>query len=80
MYGVIYVDVLVLVNTIAGWFMLRCAAAFARRTQRPARMLTAAVTAGFSSLAILLPPLPAVGSHGNQARSGGSRRKDRIPV
>ena len=60
MYGVIYVDVLVLVNTIAGWFMLRCAAAFARRTQRPARMLTAAVTAGFSSLVILLPPLPAV--------------------
>lgn len=60
MYGVIYVDVLVLVNTIAGWFMLRCAAAFARRAQRPARMLTAAVTAGFSSLVILLPPLPAV--------------------
>lgn len=59
MYGVIYVDVLVLVNTIAGWFLLRCAAAFARRPLKPIRMLGASVAAGISSLTILLPPLPA---------------------
>lgn len=58
MYGVIYVDVLVLVNVIAGWFMLRCTASFARRPQRVARMIAAAACAGFSSLVILLPPLP----------------------
>ena len=59
MYGVIYVDVLVLVNTIAGWFLLRCTAAFARRPQHGVRMAAAAAAAGLSSLAILLPPLPA---------------------
>ncbi len=58
MYGVIYVDVLVLVNTITGWFLLRCAAQFARRPQRWQRMLAASAAAGFSSLVILLPPLP----------------------
>lgn len=60
MYGVIYVDVLVLVNMIAGWFLLRCAAEFARRPQHRGRMLAAAAAAGGSSLVILLPPLPAL--------------------
>ena len=55
----IYVDVLVLINIIMGWFMLRCTELFARRTHGPLRMLAASVCAGVSSLVILLPALPA---------------------
>ena len=58
MQGVIYVDILVLVNAIIGYLLLRCTAFFAGRVQKPWRMCAGALCAGFSALSLLWPNLP----------------------
>lgn len=57
MRGVVYVDILVFVNAVIGYFLLRAAA---RLTGRAAnwRVLPGAAAAGLSSLLLLAPPLP----------------------
>ncbi|MEG1745316.1 MAG: sigma-E processing peptidase SpoIIGA [Ruthenibacterium sp.] len=58
MQGVIDVDVLVLVNAVIGYFVLRCTAFLAGREQRPWRFCAASVLAGLSALTLLWPFLP----------------------
>ena len=58
--GVVYVDVLVIINALIGWFVLRAAAALASLEMKPIRLCIGALAAGFSSLLILFnlsPPL-----------------------
>ncbi len=58
MQGVIYVDILVFVNAIIGYLLLKCTAFFAGRVQKPLRMCAGALCAGFSALILLWPNLP----------------------
>lgn len=58
MRGVVYVDVLVLVNAILGYFLLRCTACAAALPARPGRMCAAAFLSGLSALVLLWPQLP----------------------
>lgn len=58
MRGTIYVDILVLVNTILGYFLLRGAAMLAGGAQKPLRLCFGALAAGFSSLSLLFVNLP----------------------
>ncbi|MEG2931157.1 MAG: sigma-E processing peptidase SpoIIGA [Ruthenibacterium sp.] len=58
MQGVIYVDILVLVNAVIGYFVLRCTAFLAGREQRAVRLCAASVLAGLSALTLLWPFLP----------------------
>lgn len=57
MQGVVYVDILVLVNAIVGYFVLRCAAFLAAREVKPWRLCAGAVLAGISALLMLWPNL-----------------------
>ena len=57
MHGVVYVDILVLVNAIIAYFLLKCTAFFASRVQKTWRLCAAAFVAGLSALTLLLPPL-----------------------
>lgn len=57
MHGVVYVDILVLVNAILAYFLLKATAFFAVRPQKPIRLCVAAFLAGLSALTLLLPPL-----------------------
>lgn len=58
MRGVIYVDMLVFVNALIGYFLLRAAALLAGRITPDWRIFLGAAAAGASSLLLLLPPLP----------------------
>ena len=60
MRGVVYVDILFLVNAVIGLFLLRCTARLAGREYRAWRMALGGMMAGAASLALLLPPFPAV--------------------
>ena len=60
MRGVVYVDILFLVNAVIGLFLLRCTARLAGRECRAWRMALGGMMAGTASLALLLPPFPAV--------------------
>ena len=60
MRGVVYVDILFLVNAVIGLFLLRCTARLAGREYRAWRMALGGMMAGAASLALLLPPLPAI--------------------
>ncbi len=51
--GVVYVDVLVIINALIGWFVLRAAAGLASLEMKPARLCAASLMAGFSALLIL---------------------------
>ncbi len=59
MRGVVYVDILVLVNGVIAAFLLRCTARLCSCQSPGLRLLAAGVLAGLSSLVLLLPPLPA---------------------
>ncbi len=54
MQGVIYVDILVLINAIIGYFIIKCTAYFASRKQNILRLILASFFSGLSSLTILL--------------------------
>lgn len=60
MRGVVYVDILFLVNAVIGLFLLRCTARLAGREYSAWRMALGGMMAGAASLALLLPPFPAV--------------------
>lgn len=64
MRGVVYVDILVLVNGIIAAFLLRCAARLCACPCPGLRLLAAAVLAGLCSLVLLAPPLPAAAAWG----------------
>lgn len=58
MRGVVYVDILVLVNAILGYFLLKCTALAAARPQRAVRLCLAALLSGVSALSLLWPNAP----------------------
>ena len=58
MRGIVYVDILVLVNGVIGAFLLRCAARLCGCRAEGWRFLLGSAAAGLSSLILLLPPLP----------------------
>ncbi|MEF9969148.1 MAG: sigma-E processing peptidase SpoIIGA [Ruthenibacterium sp.] len=58
MRGVIYVDILVLVNALLGYFLLKGAALLAGSAQKPLRLCMGALASGFSALSLLLVNLP----------------------
>ena len=60
MRGVVYVDLLFLINAVIGLFLLRCTSRLAGRECRAWRMALGGALAGAASLALLLPQLPPV--------------------
>lgn len=58
MRGVVYVDVLFLINALLGAFLLKCTSRLAGRACVGWRLLFGGGAAGLSSLLLLLPPLP----------------------
>ena len=60
MRGVVYVDLLFLINAVIGLFLLRCTSRLAGRECRMWRMALGGALAGTASLALLLPQLPPV--------------------
>ena len=58
MRGVVYVDVLILVNAVIGIFLLRCTARMTGCRLPRWRAALGGAAAGVSSLVLLLPPLP----------------------
>lgn len=58
MRGIVYVDILVLVNGVIGAFLLRCTARLCGCRAEGWRFLLGSAAAGLSSLILLLPPLP----------------------
>ena len=58
MRGVVYADVLVLVNAVIGFLLLRCTARLAGLAYRRWRAALGGLLAGGSALLLLLPPLP----------------------
>lgn len=58
MRGIVYVDILVLVNGVIGAFLLRCTARLCSCPGGGWRLLLGGTAAGLSSLILLLPPLP----------------------
>lgn len=59
MRGVVYVDILVLVNAVIAMFLLRCTARLTGSPLGLFRMAAAGLAAGASSLILLLPPMSA---------------------
>lgn len=59
MRGVVYVDLLFLINAVIGLFLLRCTARLAGRGCVTWRLALGGAAAGAASLALLLPALPA---------------------
>ena len=57
--GVVYVDILFFVNALIGYFLLRAAMHLCGVAAPDWRIYFGAAAAGFSSLLLLLPPLPA---------------------
>lgn len=58
MRGVVYVDLLFLINALLGAFLLKCTSRLAGRACTGWRLLAGGAAAGLSSLVLLLPPLP----------------------
>lgn len=58
MRGVVYADVLVLVNAVIGFLLLRCTTRLAGLAYRRWRAALGGLLAGGSALLLLLPPLP----------------------
>ncbi len=58
MRGVVYVDILIFINALIGYLLLRAAAGLSGCQTSGWRMLLGAVIAGLASLLLLLPPLP----------------------
>ena len=57
MRGVVYVDLLFLINALLGAFLLKCTSRLAGRACTGWRLLAGGGAAGLSSLVLLLPPL-----------------------
>ena len=55
----IYADILIVVNIYITFFMLKTCFFILRRSVSTGRLLAASLFGGFSSLAVLLPPMPA---------------------
>ena len=72
MRGVVYVDVLVLVNAVIAMFLLRCTARLSGVSLGFLRMAWAGAAAGFSSLMLLLPPMSALLLTAAKAASAGA--------
>lgn len=56
--GVIYIDLLIIINLYITFFLLKAAAAFLHLKISNRRILAGSLAGGLSSLIILLPPLP----------------------